>query len=110
MRSFAVGQVRDGYLVDVIEKPDEATWRALARPIWLSMNCWQFRATVFDSCRAIGPSARGEYEIPDAVRHSIRVLGERFRAVTVSEPVLDITSRRDVASVAEKLAGVEVRL
>jgi len=28
----------------------------------------------------------------------------------VSEPVLDITSRRDIASVAEKLAGVDVRL
>jgi dTDP-glucose pyrophosphorylase len=110
LRAFAVGRIEDGCLVDILEKPDEATWQALPRPLWLSMNCWQFRATIFDSCRAIRPSPRGELELPDAVRHSIRVLGERFRVVTVREPVLDITSRRDVAGVAEKLAGVEVRL
>jgi len=110
LRSFAVARLTDGFLTGILEKPDEATWQALPRPIWLSMNCWQFRATIFDSCRAIKPSPRGEFEIPDAVMHSIRVLGERFRAVTVSEPVLDITSRRDVAGVAQKLAGVEVRL
>ncbi|NLE38334.1 MAG: nucleotidyltransferase family protein, partial [Pirellulaceae bacterium] len=94
----------------ILEKPDEATWQALPRPIWISMNCWQFRATIFDACRAIKPSKRGEYEITDAVQHSIDVLGERFRVVTTSETVLDITSRRDIASVRERLAGVEVRL
>ncbi|HLA83711.1 MAG TPA: nucleotidyltransferase family protein [Thermoguttaceae bacterium] len=110
LRSFAVARIEDGCLVGILEKPDEATWQALPRPIWLSMNCWQFRPTIFDSCRAIKPSPRGELELPDAVQHSIDVLGERFRAVTVSEPVLDITSRRDVAGVAEKLSGTEVRL
>lgn len=110
LRTFAVGLVKDGCLAGILEKPDEATWAALPRPIWISMNCWQFRATIFDSCRAIRPSARGEYEIPDAVQHSVDVLGERFRAVCVAKPVLDLTSREDIAVVGKKLAGTEVRL
>jgi dTDP-glucose pyrophosphorylase len=110
LRSFAVGRIEDGCLAGILEKPDEATWNALPRPIWISMNCWQFRATIFDSCRAIGPSPRGEFEITDAVDHSIKVLGERFRAVTASEPVLDITSRRDIAGVKEKLSAIKVQL
>ncbi|MBN2021525.1 MAG: nucleotidyltransferase family protein [Pirellulales bacterium] len=110
LRSFAVAQLEGGCLVDVLEKPDEATWNALPRPIWMSMNCWQFRPTIFESCRLIEPSPRGEFEVTDAVRHSINVLGERFRAVTVRAPVLDLTSRQDVASIAQRLAGTEVRL
>jgi dTDP-glucose pyrophosphorylase len=110
LRTFAVARVKDGLLAGILEKPDEATWAALPRPIWISMNCWQFRPTIFDSCRAIRPSARGEYEIPDAVEHSIDVLGECFHAVTVAAPVLDLTCREDVAVVAQKLADTEVRL
>lgn len=109
--SFAVGMVdADGNLQRIIEKPDKETWAALPRPIWLSMNCWQFRDTIFESCRAIGPSARGEYEIPDAVTHCMEKLGETFRAITVRAPVLDLTSRHDVAAVTKHLAGTEVSL
>ncbi|MBN1908471.1 MAG: NTP transferase domain-containing protein, partial [Pirellulales bacterium] len=43
LRSFSVGQVENGRLTRILEKPDEATWNALPRPIWISMNCWQFR-------------------------------------------------------------------
>ena len=46
----------------------------------------------------------------DAVQYAIDVLGESFRAVLVRAPVLDLTSRKDIASVAAKLAGVEVKL
>jgi glucose-1-phosphate thymidylyltransferase len=109
LRTFAVARVKDGHLAGILEKPDEATWAALPQPIWISMNCWQFRPTIFDSCRAIRPSARDEYEITDAVQHSIDVLGERFRAVTVAAPVLDLTCREDVAVIAQKLAGTQVR-
>ena len=110
LRSFSVGRIEDGCLTGIIEKPDEATWQSLPRPLWISMNCWQFRATIFDACRAIKPSARGEYEIPDAVQYSIEQLGEQFRVVKSTDPVLDITSRRDIAGVKEKLSSVEVRL
>ncbi|MBN2295210.1 MAG: nucleotidyltransferase family protein [Pirellulales bacterium] len=109
--TFSVGLVdAEGNLERIIEKPDEETWSALPRPIWVSMNCWQFRSSIFDSCRAIGPSQRGEYELPDAVMHSMEKLGEKFRAITVAAPVLDLTSRNDIAAVSERLAGTEVSL
>lgn len=110
LRSFSVGMVEDGFLTRIIEKPDEATWAKLPRPIWISMNCWQFRATIFDACRAIKPSPRGEYEVTDAVQYSVDELGEQFKAVCVARPVLDLTCRDDIAVIGKKLTGTKVRL
>jgi len=62
VRAFAVGQIDgDGFLQTVLEKPDEAMLARLPRPLWLSMNCWRFGPAVFEACRRIGPSPRGEY-------------------------------------------------
>ena len=109
--AFAVGQIdSNGNIERVIEKPDEATWAALPRPVWISMNCLQFDSSIFDSCRAIEPSPRGEYEIPDAITHSIEEMGQKYRAITVRAPVLDLTGRRDIASMAQRLAGKEISL
>jgi len=111
LRRFAVGRIDDrGFLAEVIEKPDETTWASLPRPIWVSMNCWRFGPTVFDACRAIGPSARGELEITDAVRHLIDLRGEPFRALTFSAPVLDLTSQHDIEPIRRQLADREVHL
>ncbi len=108
---FSVGLIGDdGFLQRIIEKPDEATLASMPRPVWVSMNCWRFGPSIFEACRKIGPSPRGEWELPDAVQYALDELGEPFRVVPVRGPVLDLTSRQDVASVAEKLAGVEVRL
>jgi hypothetical protein len=38
------------------------------------------------------------------------ILGEPFAAVTIRAPVLDLTSRCDIAPVAAILAGREARL
>lgn len=111
LRQFAVGRIDgQGFLAGILEKPDEATLRSLPRPLWLSMNCWQFRPTIFEACRAIGPSPRGELELTSAVQHAIDVLGERFRALTIRAAVLDLSSRKDVAPVAARLAGTKVEL
>jgi len=108
---FAVAKIdARGLLERIIEKPDEATLAALPRPLWLSMNCWRFGPSIFEACRSIRPSARGEYEIPDAVQYAIDVLGESFAAVPVRAPVLDMTSRGDIAAVAALLANVKVEL
>lgn len=109
LRQFAIGKIEDGFLKQIIEKPDEATLAAMPRPLWLSMNCWRFGPSIFEACRCIQPSRRGELELPDAVQYAIDVLGEPFRVVEVRAAVLDLTSRRDVAAVAERLAGVEVQ-
>jgi dTDP-glucose pyrophosphorylase len=108
---FAVAKIdANGRLERIIEKPDEATLAALPRPLWVSMNCWRFGPSIFEASRAIKPSPRGEYELPDAVQYAINVLGEPFAAVTVRAPVLDLTSRGDIASVAKLLAGIKVEL
>ena len=111
LRRFAVARIDEqGFLAGIIEKPDEQTLASLPRPLWLSMNCWRFRPSIFAACRAIRPSLRGELEIPDAVQHAMHALGEQFFAVTVRAPVLDLTGREDIAFVAAKLQGKEVRL
>ena len=74
------------------------------------MNCWGFGPAIFEACRAIAPSPRGEVEIPDAVQYSIDRLGERYEVVRCKAPVLDLSSRADVAPVAALLAGKEVCL
>jgi len=111
IREFAVGKIDPrGCLQEIIEKPDPATLAAMPQPLWLSMNCWRFGPAIFRACRAIRPSRRGELELPDAVQYTIDQLGHPFRVVGVRAPVLDLTSRRDVAAVAPKLAGIEVKL
>jgi len=98
-----------GYLTDVIEKPDDA--RLVARDdVAISMNVWRFDERIFDACRGLSPSPRGELELPNAVRRGIREMGLRIRAIPIDAPVLDLSHRADVPFVTDQLAGVEVRL
>ncbi|MEN6459260.1 MAG: sugar phosphate nucleotidyltransferase [Thermoguttaceae bacterium] len=111
INKFAVAAIdNQGNLEQILEKPDDATIAALPRPLWLSMNCWRFGPSIFRACRSIKPSARGEYEIPDAVRHVIHEQHEPFAAVQVRAGVLDMTSRADIAAVAALLKDVKVVL
>ena len=100
----------EGYLRGIVEKPSAEVIAALPPPVCVSMNCWRFDGGIFPACRAIRPSPRGEFEIPDAVMHAIRETRQRFRAVPFCGAVLDLTSRADVGPVAALLAGKEVRL
>ncbi|MBN1853702.1 MAG: hypothetical protein JW829_13300, partial [Pirellulales bacterium] len=100
----------DGYLRRIIEKPDPATILAMPEPILLSMNCWRFKPAIFQACRAIEKSPRGEYEIPDAVMYSIQSLHQQYRIIESQETVLDLSSRSDIASVTRFLKGKKVTL
>jgi glucose-1-phosphate thymidylyltransferase len=111
IRQYAILDVdEDGHLRRIVEKPDEAFVAKLVPPVIVSMNCWAFGPAIFTACRAIRPSARGELELPDAVNHAITQLGERLTAVPAVGPVLDLSRRGDIASVAHALRGVEVVL
>jgi glucose-1-phosphate thymidylyltransferase len=111
IKRFAVAKIDGrGRLERIVEKPDDATLAALPPPILLSMNCWRFGPSIFTACRAIRPSPRGEFEIPDAVQFALSTLGETFHAITIRAPVLDLTSRGDIAPVAAILASREARL
>jgi dTDP-glucose pyrophosphorylase len=88
-----------GYLTRIVEKPG-------IRPAQVSMNCWRFDARIFAACRDVPRSARGEYELPEAVGLAI-ARGVRFRGVPAAGPVLDLSRRADAAEVARRLAGRE---
>ena len=105
IRSFALLTVDEtGTLVDILEKPDPATFARYfgdrgdaidgmpgMHDVRVSMNCWRFGPSIFSACRSIELSPRGELELPNAVRYAVRVMGERFRAIPVDAGVL--TSR-----------------
>ncbi|RPJ54818.1 MAG: nucleotidyltransferase family protein [Acidobacteria bacterium] len=99
----------DGFLADIIEKPDEETWRAAGGEALISMNCWSFGPAIFEAARRIAPSARGELELADAVRYAIERLGERFAVLPVAAGVLDLSVRTDIPAVARRLREVDVR-
>lgn len=84
----------EGYLTHIVEKPDVVEPNSL-----ISMNAWLFSPMIFEACRTIEPSVRGEYEIAAAVEFAMRNLRERFAVVPSSEGVLDLSSRADIENV-----------
>lgn len=122
VRAFAVVDVDEaGYLRGLVEKPadlfappsasvdsaaaPDAVVSALRRnAAGISMNCWRFDARIFGACRDVPRSARGEFELPEAVGLALR-RGVRFRAVPAVGPVLDLSRRADAADVERRLSG-----
>ena len=78
--------------------------------VYASMNCWLFDSRIFDACRKVGISPRNELELPRAVQLAIDTMGMQFRVVRLHVPVLDMSTRGDVASVEKKLRAINVRL
>ena len=108
---FCVVSLDDaGRLKKLHEKPTLDEIAALGDDVYLSMNCWRFGPSIFEACEKIAPSPRGEYEITDAAQYVRDVLGEPFAGVKCDEPVLDMSSRGDVAAVAERLRGATISL
>lgn len=108
---FALVQAAaDGRLVKIVEKPDAAALAACGADACVSMNCWRFGAEIFEAARRIPPSPRGELELTDAVQYAVDVLGVRIEVIRMSEGVLDLSCRTDVAEVGRRLAKVEVQL
>jgi dTDP-glucose pyrophosphorylase len=111
IRAFALISVTpDGYLDRIVEKPDEVQSRSFGSDPLVSMNAWLLPPVIYGACRLVSPSPRGELELQDAVRFCLEHLGERFQVVESEEPVLDLSSRADIPSVAAALRGAEVRL
>ena len=111
VRAFALLQ-RDGHgwLTSIVEKPDEATYARLLAQSLVSMNLWSFTPVIYEACRRVQPSVRGELELQDAVRIAISELGEPFRVLESREGVLDLSTRGDIESVARVLRDRPVSL
>ena len=99
-----------GYLRRIVEKPDEATARALGDDAPVSMNVWLLTPAFLEACRRVKPSPRGELELPTAIQLAIEELGVRIRAIPVRAAVLDLSQRGDIPAVAARLRGTAVRL
>ena len=99
-----------GMLTQIIEKPDAGVIASLGNEVFVGMNSWSLPPAIYRACRRIVPSARGELELPDAVQYARDVLGVSFRVLSFHDGVLDLSSRGDIASVAERLRNVEPRL
>ncbi len=108
IREYAVVTVdSDGYLADIIEKPDDASLRAAGENPLISMNVWRLSPAFFLACEQVEISSRGERELPQAIRLAVRSLGLRLKVVRSREPVLDLSRRADVTSVADWLRGIQ---
>jgi glucose-1-phosphate thymidylyltransferase len=109
IRAFAYCLV-DGnrFLADIVEKPENPSELGENGKL-ISMNCRRFDSAIFPACRDVERSARGEYELPQAVRLAIRC-GSRFKVAISQAAVLDLSRRSDIATVADQLKNVEVAL
>lgn len=109
--NFAIVEVTaDGCLRRIVEKPDGMAPTASGPSPCVSMNCWLFAPEIFDACRRVSPSPRGELELPHAVQWLVDERGVRFTVIPVHAAVLDLSSRADIPAVAARLEGVAVRL
>lgn len=107
--AFAAIEVdADGYLTRIVEKPGQAYYDAAGPRALVSMNVWRFGPRIFAACRDVPLSARGEYELPEAVGLAVH-RGMRIKAVPAHGAVLDLSRRSDIVVVSERLAGLEPR-
>jgi glucose-1-phosphate thymidylyltransferase len=98
----------DRTLAHITEKPDPALLDMRGADVMVGMNCWRFSSTIFQACRDVQPSPRGELELPLAVQYAIEVLGMRFEVIRSDAAVLDLSRRADIPRVADLLARTTV--
>ena len=97
-----------GYLTRIVEKPGQAYYDAAGPDALISMNVWRFDERIFDACREVRQSVRGEFELPEAVGVALS-RGVKFKVVPAAGAVLDLSRRSDVALVTARLAGKSAR-
>jgi dTDP-glucose pyrophosphorylase len=108
--AFAAIEIdRDGYLTRIVEKPGHEYYDAAGPRALISMNVWRFDQRIFDACRDVPLSKRGEFELPEAVGLAV-TRGVKFKTFRARGAVLDLSRRSDIALVSERLTGVEARL
>lgn len=99
----------DGSLVTIREKPGPEAVEAAGPRALISMNAWRFDDRIFDACRDVPLSARGERELPQAVGLAV-ASGVRFEVFPARGTVLDLSKREDIPAVARDLEGMEINI
>lgn len=85
-----------GGLTGLREKPTAARLASLGPEVLVSVNLWKMSQAIFEACRDVVPSARGERELPDAVMLAV-ARGTPFHAISVTGRLFDLTTADDVA-------------
>ena len=98
-----------GCLAKIVEKPGAAAVSEAGPAARVSMNVWRFDRRIFEYCRSVPRSPRGEQELPEAVGLAARD-GLCFTLFDAKGPVLDLSHRSDVEVVARALEGARVEL
>jgi dTDP-glucose pyrophosphorylase len=110
IKAFAYGVAsKEGFLRELLEKPDDMTIAKLHGQALVSMNIWRFSTEIFDACREVPISPRGEYELPIAVWRAIQA-GMKLKVVRCRAGVLDLSQRSDISLVIERLKKVRVSM
>ncbi len=99
----------DGELRRIVEKPGVGAAPAARADVWYSMNLWRFSPAIFEACRRVPLSSRGERELPQAVGFGIAELGLSFRTFPCAEGVIDLSTRDDIGGLEGRLAGERPR-
>jgi dTDP-glucose pyrophosphorylase len=99
-----------GMLQRIIEKPGAAELATPSSEVFIGMNSWSLPPGIYDACRRVTPSVRGELELPSAVQLARDRMGLSFRVLEFYDAVLDLSSRADIASVAARLRDTVPRL
>jgi dTDP-glucose pyrophosphorylase len=107
--SFAIIETNArGYVTSIVEKPQRPLHAEHLQHHAISMNVWRFDERIFAACRDVPRSARGEFELPEAVGVAA-ARGVPFRVIPARGPVLDLSRRADAADVERRLSDVEPR-
>ena len=99
----------EGFLVSIVPRAG-ATVASNDGEVWASMNCWLFDSRIFEACRRVPLSARNELELPQAVQLAVDSMDMRFMVVKIVKPVLDLSTRADIATVRAKLEHLKVNI
>jgi glucose-1-phosphate thymidylyltransferase len=99
----------DGELRRIVEKPGGDAPLAARADAWYSMNLWRFSPAIFEACRRVPLSSRGERELPQAVGFGIAELGISFRTFPCAEGVIDLSTRDDIGGLDARLADERPR-
>ncbi|MBD3348500.1 MAG: NTP transferase domain-containing protein [Candidatus Eisenbacteria bacterium] len=90
---FGAVRARDGRILEIVEKPAPGS----APSNWVNAGFFVSHPLLFEYTARLKPSARGEFEIPDAIRMMIAD-GRVVRAYELTEPWTDIGTPEDLAA------------
>ena len=95
-RETGVVEVDEGQVTGLVEKPDEAPSRLA------TTGCYVLPEEVFGAARLLRPSARGEYELTDAVGVLVRT-GATVKTVRHDGERCNVNESEDIERAAELL-------